>query len=200
MGAYQVLGNVFVNLPGHAGAAGYRRDLDLVTALSHVSYAANGGKFQREFLCSHPAEVLAAQFTAEKPAAYTGSLELADTHGAKITVTGNRITAAGTLSNGMKFEWQLQVLNQGGSVAPGTGTNATRLEFKNCDGLTLLIAAGTDYVFDSTKNFHGDAPHARVTQQIDSAAKKTFAELKAKQMADYQSLFNRVTRACGASP
>jgi alpha-L-fucosidase 2 len=199
MGAYQVLGNVFVNLPAHTNVSAYRRDLDLAGALSHVSYTVNGVKFQREFFCSHPAEILAAQFTADKKAAYTGSIELVDSHNAKIVAAGNRLTASGTLNNGMKFEWQLLVLNQGGSVSLVTDTNAARLEFKNCDSLTLLIAAGTDYVFDYAKNYHGEDPHIRVTAQIDAAAKKSFPELIAEHIKDYQAMFNRVSADFGKS-
>jgi alpha-L-fucosidase 2 len=199
MGAYQVLGNVFVNLPGHTNAVDYRRDLDLSGALSHVSYRANGVKFQREFFCSHPAEILAAQFTADKKAAYTGSIELVDSHNAKIVAAGNRLTASGTLNNGMKFEWQLLVLNQGGSVSLVTDTNAARLEFKNCDSLTLLIAAGTDYIFDYAKNYHGEDPHAQVTAQMDAAAKKSFPELITEHIKDYQAMFNRVSADFGKS-
>ena len=199
MGAYQVLGNVFVNLPAHTNVSAYRRDLDLAGALSHVSYTVNGVKFQREFFCSHPAEILAAQFTADKKAAYTGSIELVDSHNAKIVAAGNRLTASGTLNNGMKFEWQLLVLNQGGSVSLVTDTNAARLEFKNCNSLTLLIAAGTDYVFDYAKNYHGEDPHIRVTAQIDAAAKKSFPELIAEHIKDYQAMFNRVSADFGKS-
>lgn len=197
MGAYQVLGNVFVNLPAQTNATDYQRELNLEDATAGVSYRSDGVKFEREFFCSHPAQVLMARFTADKKAAYTGSVELSDSHGAKIVVNGNRITASGTLDNGMKFEWQALVLNEGGSVA--TDTNSARIEFKNCDSLTLLIAAGTDYVMDYAKNYHGTDPHARVTAQIDSAAKKTFAELKGEHVADYQSLFNRVSVDFGKS-
>src|SRR6185503_16433549 len=102
MGAYQVLGNVFVNLPGQTNVTDYRRDLDLGDALSHVSYTLNGVKFQREFFCSHPAGVLVANFTADKRAGYTGSLELVDSHDAKIIADDNRLTAVGALDNGMK--------------------------------------------------------------------------------------------------
>ena len=203
MGAYQVLGNVFVNLPGHQPAADYRRDLDLADALSHVSYAVNGVKFQREFVCGHPTEILAAQFSADKKAAYTGTIELADAHNAKISADGNRLTATGTLDNGMKFEWQLLVLHEGGSVGlvPGIAgqTNGAQIAFSNCDSLTLLIAAGTDYVFDYAKKFHGEDPHARVTAQIDAAAKKSFADLKAEHIKDYQAFFNRVSADFGQS-
>ena len=203
MGAYQVLGNIFVNLPGHTNATDYRRELNLENAGSHVAYSQNGTLFQRDFFCSHPAEVLAAQFTADKKGAYTGSLELSDAHNAKIVADGNRITASGTLDNGMKFEWQLLALNEGGSVKliPGIAgqTNAVQIEFSSCDNLTLLVAAGTDYIFDRAKNYHGENPHARLTKQIDSAAKKTFAELKAEQIADYQKFFNRVSADFGKS-
>jgi len=197
MGAYQVLGNVFINLPGHADFSHYRRDLDLADALSQVSYTANDVNFRREFFCSHPAQVLVARFTADKKGAYTGGIELADSHGAKIVANGNRITASGVLNNGRKFEWQALVLNQGGSVA--VDTNSARIEFKNCDDLTLFIAAGTDYVMDYAKNYHGEDPHARVTAQIDAAAKMSFAKLEAAHIKDYQALFNRVSADFGQS-
>ncbi len=203
MGAYQVLGNVFVNLTGMTNIVDYRRDLDIANALAHVSYAAGGVKFRREYFCSHPAEILAAQFTADKKAAYTGSIELVDSHNAKIVADGHRLTATGTLDNGMKFEWQLLVLNQGGEVKliPGIAgqLDGAQIEFKDCDGLTLLVAAGTDYVFDYAKHYHGEDPHARVTKQIDSAAKKTFTALRSEHVADFQALFNRVSADFGRS-
>jgi alpha-L-fucosidase 2 len=201
MGAYQVLGNMFVNLPDHNNATDYRRDLDLANALSHVSYTVNGIKFHRELFCTHPAEVLAAQFTADRKSAYTGSIELVDAHGAKIIADGNRLTATGTLDNGMKFEWQLLLLHEGGTVGlvPGIAgqTNGAQIAFSGCDSLTLLIAAGTDYVFDYAKHYHGDDPHARVTAQLDAAAKKSFAELKAQHIRDFQTFFNRVSADFG---
>ena len=49
----------------------------------------NGVKFRREYLCSHPAQVVAAHFTADKPAAYTGSIELVDSHNANSLPTDN---------------------------------------------------------------------------------------------------------------
>ena len=199
MGAYQVLGNVFVDLPAHTDAADYRRELHIGDALARVSYTANSVKFRREVFCSQPAQVMAARFTADKPAAYTGSIELADAHSAKITADGNRLTASGTLENGLKFEWQLLVLNQGGSVAVTTDTNATRLVFKDCDSLTLLAVAGTDYAFDHAKGYRGEDPHARFTAQLAAASKQEYAELKAAHIKDYQSLFNRVSVDFGAS-
>jgi alpha-L-fucosidase 2 len=199
MGAYQVLGNVYVNLPGHAQAMDYRRSLDIGTAISDVSYRVDGAKCERQFFCSHPAQVLVAQFLGGRKGAYTGSVELGDAHQAKIVVNGNRITASGTLDNGMRYEWQVLLLHDGGTVSAGSDPTSPRLEFKACDRLTLLIAAGTDYIFDYAKHYHGEDPHARVTAQIDSAAATRLAKLKAGHIRDYQALFDRVSANFGES-
>jgi alpha-L-fucosidase 2 len=195
MGAYQYLGDLFINLPGHENVTGYRRDLDIGDALAHVSYSVNGVKFSREYFCSHADGVLVVRLTADKPGSYTGSLELNDSHGAKIIADKNLLTAAGALNNGLKYEAQLIALNDGGALQ----TNGATLEFKNCDSLTLVVAAGTDYAFDYAKNYRGGNPHARVTKQIEAAAAKNYAALKAAHEKDFHSLFDRVALDLGKS-
>jgi alpha-L-fucosidase 2 len=199
MGAYQVLGNAYIALAGQTNATEYARELNLANALSRVSYRAGGVKFEREFFCSQPAQVLVARFTASRRGAYTGSIQLADAHNARVTADGNRITVAGSLDNGMKFEWQLLALAQGGTLAAVPSANPTRLEFSGCDSLTILIGAHTDYVFDCAKQYHGANPHARVSAELDAAARKSFAKLRGEHIKDYQALFNRVTADFGKS-
>jgi alpha-L-fucosidase 2 len=196
MGAYQVLGNVFINLAGHAAADHYRRDLDLSQALAHVQYQYDGVKFEREFYCSHPAGVLVARFTANQRHHYTGSIEANDGHNAKTLLEGNRMTVSGQLPNGLKYEWQIVVLHEGGSIGMGDGPT---LEFKDCNSLTLLIAAGTDYVMDPAKHFRGEDPHARLTAQLDFAAAKNYLALKAEHLKDFKAIFNRVSLNLGES-
>ncbi len=89
-GSYQVLGNLYIDLPGHdQGVSNYRRDLDIGTALAHVSYTVNGVDYRREYFCSHPGQVMVARLTASRPGSYTGTIELAD--GRKL-VTRQRTT------------------------------------------------------------------------------------------------------------
>ncbi|HEY3864374.1 MAG TPA: glycoside hydrolase family 95 protein [Verrucomicrobiae bacterium] len=198
MGAYQVFGNILVNLPGHDHATHYRRDLDIGQALAHVQYEDAGGvKFEREYFCSHPAGVLAARFAASRPGCYSGSIEMNDAHGSRTVWAGNRATVTGELDNGLKFEWQMIVLNEGGTLAMAVGGSS--LEFSHCDSLVLLIAAGTDYAFDGTHQFRGLDPHARLTAALDAAAKKSWRSLKAEHTKDFQSLFNRVALNLGES-
>jgi alpha-L-fucosidase 2 len=197
MGAYQVFGNILVNVRDQETTANYRRDLDLGQALAHVRYECNGVKFEREFFCSHPAGVLVARFTASQRGHYNGTLDMNDSHNAKTVVSGNRMIVSGQLDNGLKYEWQMVVLHEGGALAPAT--NGSALEFKNCDSLTLFIAAGTDYAFDGAKHFRGDDPHARLTAQLDASSRKSFRKLKAEHVKDFQSLFNRVSLNLGKS-
>ena len=172
MGAYQVFGRVLLTLPSHGeAAANYRRDLDLADATAHVTYQAHGITYRREYFASHPAGVLVVRLTADKPGAYSGSIALIDAHGALSVAEKNRLTAAGALAHGMQYESQLAILNSGGTSKPADGL----VEFKNCDSLTLLISAGTDYAANS------------------------YDALMAEHVRDYQSLFNRVALDVGRS-
>jgi len=195
MGAYQCLGNLFLNLPGHENLANYRRDLDIGNALAHVSYQSGGVNYQREYFCSHPDGVLVVQLTADRPGSYTGSIELSDAHGAQTVAGENRLAFVGTLTNGLKYEAQLLVVAEGGSLL----TNGPTLEFKNCNGLTLIVAADTDYAMDYTSKYRSEGPHARVTKQVEKAAAKKYDDLKARQEKDFHSLFDRVALDLGKS-
>jgi alpha-L-fucosidase 2 len=195
MGAYQVFGNLFVSLPAHQAAADYRRDLDIGQAVAGVSYQVSGVPFHREFFCSHPAGVLLARFTAGQRGRYTGSIEMNDSHNAKTVVSGHRMTVSGQLDNGLKYEWQMFLLHEGGALAAqGAG-----LQFKDCDSLTLLLAAGTDYAMNYGQHYRGQDPHARLTAQLDAAAQKSYRALKAEHVKDFQSLFHRLSLDLGES-
>ena len=195
MGAYQFLGDVFASLPAHAKPSAYRRDLDLAAGLAHVSYEVAGVKYQREFFCSHPAGVLVAQFSADQPGGYSGAIEIHDSHGAPATVGVNRLSAAGRLSNGLKYEWQVLLQHEGGTLQ----TKGASLVFSNCTSLTLFLAAGTDYAMDYAQHYRGEDPHARLSAQLEAASRKSYEALKVEHVKDFQSLFNRVALNLGSS-
>jgi alpha-L-fucosidase 2 len=195
MGAYQFLGELGIALPGHEGAENYRRDLNLADATAHVSYQVGGTTFRREVFASHPVQVLVVRLTADQPGKYQGRIELRDARHVKSVADGNRITISGALSNGLKYETQLAVLHEGGSLQAAENG----LDFSGCDALTLIVGAGTEYAMDYAAHYRQGGPHDRVRVEVDTAAKKSFDELRAEHVADYQSLFNRVTLDLGDS-
>lgn len=219
-GYYQAFGDVFIEL-NHASPTGYRRELDISRAVQGVSYTDKGTRYSRTIFASHPAKVIVAELTADKPGAYSGRIWLTDMHNAAITASGNRLTATGQLPNGgLKFESQLLVINSGGTVraesaAPPENANPlagipgvnpkTKLPgacivFEKCDKLTLILAAETDYLAERAKGWRGGDPGKAVTTRIDAAARTPVPKLLAGHVADYQSLFNRFQLDLGASP
>jgi alpha-L-fucosidase 2 len=195
MGAYQCLGDLLINLPGHGSVANYRRDLDIGDALAHVSYEAGGVKYSREYFCSHADGVLVVRLTADKPGSYTGSVELNDAHGAETIAYKSHLTNYGALTNGLKYEVRLNASNDGGTLQ----TNGATLAFTNCDSLTLIVAAGTDYAPDYTNHYRGEDPRTRVIKQARRAMAKSYESLKSAHENDFHSLFNRVTLNLGKS-
>ncbi len=195
MGAYQTLGDLVIQLPGQDDFTDYRRDLDIGDAVAHVGYRSGGVNYRREYFCSHADGVLVVRLTADRPDSYTGSIELKDSHGTATVAQTNRLTFAGALNNGLKYEAQLTVLPDGGSLQ----TNGPTLEFKNCNALTLIVAAGTDYVMDYAKTYRGEDPHARVAKLVKAAAVNKYDALKAAHEMNFHALFNRLALDLGKS-
>jgi alpha-L-fucosidase 2 len=230
MGAYQAFGNVYIDLAGHGiGATDYRRELDLSEGIAKITYRKGGVTYRREYFASHPAQGIVIRLTADKPASYTGRVELTDMHGARVRKPpySRAIVAQGALTldmanarrgnqrrqpldsstssvTTMRYRSQLLVLNEGGSL----DVNDTCFVFKNCDALTIFLAARTDYILDYTKESRDQPERIRTPGQPDlwpstpfdrafppgmsEAIESPFDEVRAAHVKDYLSLFGRV--------
>jgi alpha-L-fucosidase 2 len=152
-------------------------------------------------------------YTADQPGAYTGKILLEDAHDAEVQVGADKITAAGSLQGyiytggsgrGRKepydivldYEAQLLVQHQGGKLeAEDDG-----ICFIGCDSLTLLLAAGTDYVNQREQGWKGEHPHQRITEQLAAASDEPFEELLGGHVEDFRNLFDRCVLDVGATP
>jgi len=186
-GSYQAFGDLYIDL-GHGKATDYRRELDISRAVHTVTYALNGVHFTREEFCSHPAQVLVIRLTADRPGQYSGTVRMTDAHSGAISVASGRITDAGALPNSLKYEAQILVVNDGGSIT----SDPSGVHFTNANSLTIIVGAGTNYLNQADKGWRGDDPHARVAAQVNAAAGQSYNALRAAHVADYQNLFNRV--------
>lgn len=196
-GAYQNFGDLFIDLEAAPGAAAtsYRRALDVARAVHAVSYQREGVGYRREAFCSHPDQVLALRFTADRPGRHSGTVRLTDAHKGSITAVGNRLTLRGRLVNGLKYEAQVLVTLEGGALE----AVGDRIRFQGADALTVLLVPGTDYLPSAAKGWRGDDPHDRATQLIDAAARKPFEDLRSAHQRDHQALFGRVGLDLGAT-
>jgi len=195
-GSYQNLGDLYFDLI-HGAETAYRRQMDLSSAIHTIEYRADGVTYRREYYASYPAQVLIFHFTASKPAAYSGTLKFTDAHGAPSIISSQRgvLTAAGRLNNGLLYETRVLLLPGGGKVTSANGV----FHIEKSGSLTVLVGAGTNYLPDRAKQWHGDPPADRVTRQLAAAAAKPVEDLRSTHVADFQSLFERVSLNLGAS-
>lgn len=207
LGCYHNFGHMFIALEDHADAepqnVGYRRELDIERAVHTITYELNGVQYRREYFASNPADLMVFRFTADKPGAYTGTLRLENAHahndGTTKTASGNTITFAGRIkpqSMNLQYEAQAKILNEGGSIR----VMKNRIAFTNCDGLVILLDAGTDYLNQRDKGWKQEHPHERITARLAAASKQPYNALLAEHIQDYQRLFNRMTLELGDTP
>jgi alpha-L-fucosidase 2 len=214
MGAYQPFGDVRIELAGHEQApTQYLRELRIDEGVQRVRYTLGGVAYTREAFASYPAQVIVLRFSADRPGQYSGSVALSDMHGAQLAVAGDRLYVNGSLAgwvspkpdgsaageaptgNRLSYASQVQVLHEGGTVR----IQGHKLAFSGCDSLTLVIGAGTSYVADAARQFHGEHPLARVTAQVSAAAARPFSALLDEHRKDHQALFSRVSLELGST-
>ncbi len=95
----------------------------------------------------------------------------------------------------LDYEAQVRVLHEGGT----TRVEGDRIVFKDCDTVTLLLAADTNYLNQREKGWRGEHPHARITAQLDAAAKQTFDQLLQAHVDDYTQLYDRFSIDLGST-
>lgn len=168
----------------------YRRELDLNEGIARVCYEIDGIEYRREYFTSYPDSVLTMRLTSNPGGHLTFRVRTACPHSSPaVTAQNGRITLSGSLaSNGMAFESQAQVNQTGGTLT--TEDDAVRVD--SADTVTIIMAMGTDYV-DDYPTYKGTHPHTAVTARVNAASQMTYDQLRARHLADYQELINRVT-------
>lgn len=190
-GSYQPLGDLRLRQSHEGGSvSNYSRSLDVATAVAEVKFTAGGVSYTRQYFTSAADGVMVARLSASEPGKISlqTALEMPDNRTAARTTTDGLLTVKGALTqNGLKYETQIKVLNEGGTRTDGSDA----VTVAGADAVTVIVAAGTDYA-DSYPAYRGPDPHAAVTAQASAAADKTFDALRSGHLADYKGLFDRV--------
>jgi alpha-L-fucosidase 2 len=106
-----------------------------------------------------------------------------------LAIIGENGSAQG-VPGGLKFQACARVLAGGGKISAGADT----LTVADADSATVLVAAATSFKhYDEV----GGHPREMVKWQLIDAERKSYRELKAAHVADYQKLFQRVTLHLG---
>ncbi|MCL5097673.1 MAG: glycoside hydrolase family 95 protein [Candidatus Omnitrophica bacterium] len=181
---YQSLGDLLLDFPGHAAATDYRRELDLDTALARVTYRLGNAQFTREIFSSAVDQILVVRISCNQTGQVAFSATLNRSQDAVTRVAApNQVIMEGQLDGGKGLQFQaiLRAVPEGGQVTATPGG----LSIKGANAVTLLLAAATSYLNVS--------PDLFCESQVAAAANKSYSDLRAAHVADYQRLFRRVT-------
>ncbi|WP_211239731.1 glycoside hydrolase family 95 protein [Jiangella gansuensis] len=196
-GSYQTFGELQISQTTPPGdVSDYRRELDIAEAVAGVSYVGDGVRHTREYFASAAHDVIAARLAGDRP----GAVDVTVAHTApgnrtrQVTAADGRITVAGSLNdNAMRYEAQIQVLNDGGTRADNADGTVT---VTDADAVVVVLGAGTDYS-DTYPTYRGEDSHGAVTERVDAAAAVPYDELRAAHVADHAELFDRVALDLG---
>ncbi len=199
---YNPAGNLLLDT-GHGSVSNYRRSLDLTTATARVEYRSGGVDYTREVFASYPDQVIVVRLTASEPGSvsFTYSFDTVHTRSTE-SVEGTDLVLDAQVNvdidsrrqqtSDIHFQSRVRILNEGGTVSPGSSS----VTVSNADSVTLLLGVASNFVrFD---DLSAD-PETRVLATLDAADDKTYAQIRADQLADYQELFERVTIDLGST-
>lgn len=188
--SYQTLGDLFFEFPETEEVAGYRRDLDLTTGISRVSYTVDGVEVWREVFASAPDQAIVIHLGANGRGKISFTARLDRDDAKTESASENRLILRGKL--GVDYEAQLFPLVSGGRVVCRDG----KLVVSEADEVTLLLVGATSY--NHANDISGDAT-ARCEAALRSIGKPSYAQLRATHIADYERLFQRVELDLGST-
>lgn len=203
---YQPMGELRIKsvLPGVA--TGYRRELDMDSALARVKFTSGGVHYAREIFGSFPDQLLVARFTADRAGSISllarlGSIQPSAASqyqgGDGIVMDGNAETvtrgrsAHPVIPAKMKWQAQLRVIPQGGTLTRGRvkddeDRTSACISITDADAVTIVVAGATNYV-----NWHNiDADPGDRVNEVMRRATTSYEELREKHLADWRPKFH----------
>ena len=192
--AYQPFGDLWLKTKA-AKVSAYKRELDLTNAVARTTYTSNGIDYAREYFASQPDQVIAVHVTASKRGSISFEASLSSPHK---TFTVKKIDAR-------TVALSVQVRNGalhgdsylGVQTTAGTLTvDGDKLVIENADDATLYLTAATNYKDYNDVSGNSAALCAGAMQRLGN---KSYAQIKAAHIAEYQKYFNTFSLNFGRS-
>lgn len=212
---YMPLADILLEWPGDGNVSGYRRELDLNRGVVTITYTQNGVNYKRELFASYPDQALVMNISADKKNAVEFIAGLGSQINNQTKVEGDQIVINGQApwhtdpnytgvhppvykeGKGMRFEGRLLVRQEGGIMS----AQDDKLHIKDAASATITFVAATSFNgFDKDPAINGKDEKAICKKYLSSLETKKYPDLYKAHLADYSSLFGRVSIDLGESP
>jgi len=197
-GSYQTLGSLKIKFGGgEENVKGYRRELNLESAVARIQYEQNGVNYVRESFVSAPDQAIVLRLTASKSGAVSFEAFLERPERFSVVSDGSSgLLMTGQLNNGtdgkgMRYAARVRLAKTDGVVLV---TNST-LRVRNASEAVLVVTAATNYMGFAGRRTSD--PLAASSSDLAKVLRKPYSILRNAHVRDYQSYFNRVSLTLG---
>jgi len=197
--SHQTLGDLFIDLD-HNNITEYRRELNISDATADVTYRTDGYLVTERMFVSQPHQAILIEISTESQKGLNGRVQLtrAEDNGhptvslkttednllimsGQVTQHGAKFRSEPTpITEGVKFETCLKILNTGGKIKRGKDY----LELKKVKKAVFYIVSNSNYYYDD--------PIAQNKQELSALEGQEFDQLLKLHIKDHQGLYNRV--------
>jgi alpha-L-fucosidase 2 len=192
--SYQPFGDLWLNFNHTASISNYKRDLDISNAVATTSYSTNGVDYKREYIVSQPNQLIAVHLSANRKGSINFEAKLSSPHkfSSVKKINNNTISLTLKVRNGvLRGESRLQVTARGGTIT----VQNDMISVMNADEATIYLTAGTSY--KNYKDVSAD-PVTPCISALKSVAGKTYSQIKATHIKEYQQYFNTFSISMGS--
>ena len=226
---YLPLADLWLNFPmKDTATTNYYRDLDIGNATSVVKYTIAGVTYRRETFISHPDKIMIVRITADKKAALDFSVGITSklkytTSASSSPPTGGGGREGGLVlkgkapkfvanreaepqqvvydedpnGEGMTFEVHVKLITEGGIIKQQND----QLVVTDANTVTIYLSEATSFNgFNKSPGKEGKDPSIEAKSNLQKAMAKAYSQIRKNHIADYQSLFHRVSLDLGADP
>lgn len=186
-GSYRNFGELILDFNFSGETSGYSRSLDLTRGIHTTSFRVNGIQYTREAFASYPDQVMVFNYTSGKGKALSGKITLTSAQGGISSATENGLIVSGEMPNKLKYAAAVQLIAKGGSIR----MEGNMLVFENCNTLTLLLDARTNYRPVYKDGWRNNDPMPEIRKELTFAGKFGYKALLERHIND----MTRLTKA-----
>ncbi len=192
---YLPLGELLLSFGGHEQPAeDYRRELDLETGISRVSYRTGEVQYTREMFASYPDQAIAIRISADHKDGISLKARFNRHNWRYLEKTEKWLNSGLAMSGecggkgGSSFAAALKAVTEDGICR----TIGEYLLVDGASSVTLLLAAGT--------SFRHPDPELYAKRQLEELSRVPYEEMLARHISDYSGLYGRVELALPENP
>ncbi|NEK17858.1 glycoside hydrolase family 95 protein [Rhizobium leguminosarum] len=198
--SYQPIGDLHLEFDHRESVSGYRRALDLDTAIATSSYTADGIAYLREAFVSPVDGVLVLRLSADRKRAISCRIsidspqqgEMRIGEGSQLSFSGKGKAESG-IAAALRFSFGIRLINSGGTVnASGGG-----LSVEGADEVLVFLDAATSFRRYDDVLGH---PERDIVDRLERAASRDFVSLRDDHIEEHRRLFGAFAIDLGSTP